>query len=253
MAVHPNPVDLYPVRNVPLTRPFVWLSEAWDDLWHHRAASLAYGILVSVFGALVLAYERHPFFLAAVTSGFLLVGPIMTAGLCELSRCRDHGEPTDFQSSLQALARNRSNLAHFAGVLMLLGIAWLGLSALLLQAMTGSAGPSLESTVWGDVLRQLTQAQVIAYILAGGTLACLVFALSVVTVPMIIDRHVPAGMAMRTSIRVTLKDFPVLVVWAAIVVALVATGFATSLLLMIFIYPLLGHATWYVYRELVGD
>jgi uncharacterized membrane protein len=253
MAVSNHPTELYPIRDVPLSRPFVWLSKAWEDLWHHRAASLAYGILVSSLGALMLAYAGHPFFLAAISSGFLLVGPIMTAGLCELSRCRDHGEPANFQTSLLALSKNRTNLLRFAEVLLVLGIAWFGLSGIILQSMLGAAGPSLESTVWGDVMRQLSQAQLMAYIVAGGTLAVLVFALSVVTVPMIIDRHVNAGTAMRTSLRVTLRDLPALLVWAVIIVALVAVGFATSLLAMIFIFPLLGHATWHAYHELIVE
>ena len=118
MASANHSIPSYPVRSVPLSRPFVWLIEGWDDLMHHRGASLAYGAIVSVLGALILAYDRHPFYLAAVTSAFLLVGPIFTAGLCELSRCQDHGEPTDFQTSLLALGRNRTNLIDFSRTLL---------------------------------------------------------------------------------------------------------------------------------------
>ena len=107
--VHQHDETLH-IRSVPMTRPFIWLREGWDDLMHHRGASIAYGVLVSLLGALILAYGRHPFFLAAAASGFLLVGPILTAGLCELSRCQDQGERADFQSSLMPLQRNRSSL-----------------------------------------------------------------------------------------------------------------------------------------------
>ncbi len=253
MPVTHHESDDYPIRRVPPTRPFVWLIEAWDDLWHHRAASVAYGLIVTSLGALILAYERHPFYLAAVTSGFLLVGPILTAGLCELSRCRDRGEPTDFGTSLRALGRNRVRLLRFAEVLLLIGVVWFAASGILLQALTGAAGPSLASAVWGDVLRLLSQAQLLTYLAAGGSLALVVFALSVVTIPIIIDRHLNVGEAMRTSLRVFLRDFPALLVWGVLIVTLVAVGFATSLLLMIFIFPLLGHATWRVYRELLPD
>ena len=87
------------VRRVPLTQPFSWVSKGWDDLLQHKGASLGYGLLVSVLGALILSIRRHPYLLAAAVTGFLLVGPILTAGLCELSRLRDEGQPANFQAS----------------------------------------------------------------------------------------------------------------------------------------------------------
>ena len=243
-----------PVRRVPLTRPFVWLSEAWDDLLYHRSASLAYGILVAVLGTLILAYERHPFFLAAVTSGFLLIGPIMTAGLCELSRCQDHGEEADFQSSLLALSRNRGNLTGFAVLLLCLALVWFFASGTLLYLMLGDdVAPSVANTVWGDVLTQLSQTQLLAYLAVGGSLSAVVFAMSAVTIPMMIERHVDAKTAIRMSLRVTLRDWPAMLVWAAIIVLLVLVGFATKMLGMVIIFPILGHATWYAYRETVTE
>ena len=223
-----------PVRRVPITRPFVWLSEAWDDLLYHRSASLAYGVLVAVLGTLIIAYERHPFFLAAVTSGFLLIGPIMTAGLCELSRCQDHGEEADFQSSLLALSRNRDNLTSFALLLLSLALVWFFASGTLLYLMLGdNVAPSLANTVWGDVLTQLSQTQLLAYLA--------------------VERHVNAKTAIRMSLRVTLRDWPAMLVWATIIVLLVLVGFATKMLGMVIIFPILGHATWYAYRETVTE
>ena len=251
-AIHES-LDVYPVHRVPATRPFIWLARGWDDLLHHRGASLAYGWLVAALGALILAYERHPLYLAAIVSAFLLVGPIITAGVCELSRCRDHGESTTFQTSLLSLRRNRSNLLHFGGALLLLAAIWFALSGFVLHAATGSVAPSIEATVWGDVMRRLSGAQLTAYSVAFTVLACVVFALSVVTVPMIIDRHVSARTAMRMSLRVAARDLPAMLVWAVLVTALVVVGVATWLLGMIVIFPVLGHATWYAYRDMVEE
>jgi uncharacterized membrane protein len=253
MAVSHQSVDMYPVHHVPVTRPFVWLGEAWDDLLHHRGASLAYGWLVAALGALILAYQRHPAYLAATITAFLLVGPVITAGLCELSRLRDHGEPTSFQASLHGLTRNRRNILYFAGTLLGIALVWFALSAFMLYAATGTLFPSIESTVGGDVLRTLSDTQVAVYALAFTTLALVVFALSVVTVPMIIDRHVDAGTAMRMSLRVTFRDFPAAMLWALLITGLVLAGFATWLLGMIVIFPLLGHATWFAYRDAVEE
>jgi uncharacterized membrane protein len=251
MATAHHPLDTFPVRSVPLTRPLVWLSEGWKDLLHHKSASLAYGMLVSILGSLILAYGRHPFFIAAVTSGFLLVGPILTAGLCELSRCVERGETADFQSSLLPLQRNHRGLLGFAETLALLALIWFSLSGAIYFGLVGSVAPSLESTVGGDVMRQISNGQLTAYIVVGCILAATVFALSVVTVPMIVDRHVDASTAMRTSLHVTTKDLPAMLVWATLIASLVFIGFVTGLLGMVVIFPLLGHATWRAYRDLV--
>lgn len=251
MAIAHHHDQPFSVRSVPVTRPFIWLGKAWDDLLHHRGASLAYGWLVSAFGALILAYERHPFFIAFIISAFLLVGPIMTAGLCELSRRQEAGETADFATSLRALRGHRHNLLGFSNRLLALGLTWFVLSSVILYGAMGSVAPSLESTVWGDVLRQVSSAQLIAYIVSGSLLASVVFALSVVSIPMIADSNVDARTAMSTSLRVTFRDLPAMLVWAAIITTLVAVGFATYLIGMVVIFPLLGHATWHAYRDLV--
>ncbi|NCF19242.1 MAG: DUF2189 domain-containing protein [Haliea sp.] len=250
VTVH-HPIETYPIHRVPATRPFIWLSQGWEDMLHHRAASMAYGAMVTVLGALILAYDRHPFYLAAITSAFLLVGPIFTAGLCELSRCRDHGEPANFQTSLQAVGRNRDNLLDFARTLLVIALTWFVLSGFFFYGATGNLAPALEITVWGDVMRHLSDAQFTAYVVIGGILAAVVFALSVVSVPLIVDRHVDARIAIRMSLRVAARDFPAMLVWGALIAGLVLIGFATALIGMLFIFPLLGHATWHAYRELV--
>jgi uncharacterized membrane protein len=116
---------------------------------------------------------------------------------------------------------------------------------------TGTFSPSISSTVGGDVLRHLSQDQVLAYGLALGTLGLIVFAMSVVTVPVIIERHMDARSAIRVSLHISRRNFPVMLVWAALIIGLVLLGFATGLLAMVVIFPLLGHATWCAYRDLV--
>jgi uncharacterized membrane protein len=244
-------IDSFPVRNVPLTRPFVWLALAWDDMFDHPAASLAYGLLVTSMGALILLYGRHPFFIGAAWIGFLLAGPIFTAGLCELSRRREEGSIADFQSSLKPLSHNRASLLGVAETLAVMALIWFVLSGLIYYVANGAVAPTLTSTVWGDVMRQLNVAQLTLYLSVGLVLCAAVFSLSVVTVPMIVDRHVKASTAMRMSLRVTVRDLPAMLVWAMLIAALVLFGFATALIGMVFVFPLLGHATWRAYRELV--
>ena len=118
---------------------------------------------------------------------------------------------------------------------------------------SGAIAPEITATLWGDVVNQLSRAQLLVYSLALATLAGVVFAVSVVTVPMIVDRHVDVGTAVSTSLRTTVRNWAALMLWALLVVALVVFGFATWMLGMILIVPLLGHATWHAYRDIVEE
>ncbi len=240
------------VHKVEMARPFAWVRSGWQDLNHHRGASIAHGLLVTGLGLAILMFATtHVYFMAAAISGFLLVGPIMATGLYELSRRRARGEPAGFDESLDALGHNRPALWHFAVALLGLSLIWFVVSALILQGLLGQTAPTLAETVWGDLFTALTPLQIMFYIAVGGVLACLVFVLSVVSVPAIIDRPITASTAVRMSAQACAANWPAMLVWAALIVAFTAVGFLTFLLGMVVIYPLLGHATWYAYQDLI--
>lgn len=240
-----------PVARVPLTQPFVWLRKGLDDLRNNPGASLAYGLLVSVLGAVILAFGRHPYFLAASVSGFLLVGPLFTTGLCELSRLRANGQKASFDASLLALDRNRAALLRFSSSLLIISAVWFVVSIVMLRAVLGGADLALGGMMWYSVLDQVSVGQILGYVGVGGVLACVVFARSVVAVGVIVDRNVDADTAITTSLRATMADLPAMLVWAALIVLLVGLGFATFLVGMVVVFPLLGHAAWHAYKDLV--
>ena len=151
---------------------------------------------------------------------------------------------------MQALARNPDGLLHFGGILALIALLWFVLSAILLESMLSAAVPSLAVALWGGA-SALTSSQVLGYVVCGGILAGIVFALSAVAVPLIIDRHASASEAMRASLRVTFANLPAMLVWAGLIVGLTAIGFLTLLVGMVVVAPLLGYATWHAYRDLI--
>lgn len=241
-----------PIRQVSLLRPFHWLTQGWNDLLHHRLASLTYGLLVSGLGMITLGYQRHPIFIATAITAFMLMGPIVAAGLCELSRRSEKHQAANFENSLKTLRPHHDSLLGVANRLLIISAAWFVISYLLIQATLQSAAPTVGQTVWGDVLHHLDSQQITAYFFSGGILAAIVLALSLITVPLIIDRDVDASTAIKTSVRACIKDFPTILLWSLLLVILVAIGFATFLVGMIVIFPLLGHATWYAYRDLIS-
>jgi len=242
------------IRRVAARQPIEWMRRGWDDFKHLKAASLAHGALITALGAVLLMLgSSHAYLVAAAVSGYLLVGPIMTTGLCELSRRRAAQEPAGFDESLQGLTRNPEGLLYFGVVLAIVAAAWFVVSGIVLQAVLHASGPSLGQALWGSLSDTTSLSQVLAYIGSGAVLAAIVFTLSVVSVPLIIDRHATALDAMWISARVVFWNLPAMLLWAALIVGLTVVGFAPFLFGMIIVAPVLGHATWHAYRDLVGD
>jgi uncharacterized membrane protein len=252
ISVGSSPSLQIEVRRVPLRRPLEWLSRGWDDLKQIGSPGLAHGALIAILGGVLLMLgSTHLYLVAAAVTGYLLVGPVMTTGLCELARRRAAREPLGFDESLQALSRNPDALMHFGGVLAVIALLWFALSAILLQSVFSASAPSLAVALWGGSAA-ISAAQLVGYIACGAVLAGIVFAVSVVAVPLIIDRHARASDAIRASLRVTLANLPAMLLWAALIVVVTALGFMTLLAGMVVVAPLLGYATWHAYRDLIA-
>jgi uncharacterized membrane protein len=240
------------VRRVPKEHASEWLRRGWDDLRHLRGASLAHGVLIAMLGAVLLGLgSSHPYFIAAAVSGYLLIGPIMMTGVCELSRRRAAGEPVGFEESLQALTRNPRGLLQFGAMLAGIAVLWFVASEVMLRSILHVSGPEFAAVLWGGFTDTASRAQVLAYVGSGAVLAAIVFTVSVVAVPLIIDQRASAAAAMWVSIKATLSNVPAMLLWGALIVALTTFGFLTLLVGMIVVAPLLGHATWHAYRDLV--
>lgn len=240
------------VRHVPVLRPFTWLREGWDDMRSVGAPSIGHGALIAMLGAVLLAFgSSHSYFLAAAVSGYLLIGPIMATGLCELSRRRMAHESLTFNESLQPISRNPHAFIRFGTVLAAIVIVWCVVSEVMLRTILHTPGPSLDVALWDGIATGANRTQILGYIGSGAVLAAIVFTLSVVAVPMMIDKNASASEAMIASARVMLRNLPAMLMWGALIVALTAIGFLTMLIGMIVLAPLLGHATWHAYRDLI--
>ena len=242
------------VSHVPASQALEWLRRGWEDLRYLRATSVVHGVFIAILGIVLLAMgSSHPYVIAAAVSGYLLIGPIMATGLCELSRRRAAGEPLGFDESLEAIARHPRELLQFGAILAGVAILWFIASEVMLRSIFPISQPGLGEVLWGGFTDKASRAQIFAYVGSGAVLAAFVFAVSVVAVPLIIDRHVSAVDAMWVSARATFSNIPAMIVWSALIVALTAFGFLTILIGMVVVAPLLGHATWHAYRDLIAE
>lgn len=241
------------IKQVKASQPLVWLKDGWRDLLEHPGPSLTYGAAVTLLGGIILLVGMSsPVFMLTATSGYLLIAPLLAAGIYELTRQREQGKahPT-MMDSLRGLRGDASSVIYYGIVLALSFLVWERVATILFALSYSGQISNIEMFV-DKVLFSLEFMWVlVAWLVAGGLLASLVFAVSMVGIPMVVDRKVDIVTAMVTSVKAARANVPAMVVWAALVVGLSLVGWLTAMIGLLFIMPLLGHATWCAYRDLV--
>jgi len=250
------------VRTIALAQPLQWLARGWHDLRHCGWVSLAHGAVMALVGAmLLLLAHQHFWLLAGAFSGFLLVAPILATSLYALSRALERGEPPRFElvlhtwlnwrhGQLQPWGDAHWRLLQFGVLLAGAGTAWVLLSAGLITLLA----PAPITTPQDFVTHVVLARQGFLFELwlgLGGVLVAPIFASTVVTIPLLLDRELPLQAAVATSWQVVLANPIALALWGALIMLLTLLGFATLLFGLVLVLPLLGHASWHAYRDLL--
>jgi uncharacterized membrane protein len=238
------------LRPLALALPLRWLALGWRDFRRAPAIGLFYGACFVLMGwALVTVYENAPAYVLALSAGFLLMGPFLGMGLYQVSARLERGERPDFADSLFAWRRKTDTLAIFGFVLLVLELLW-GRASLVVFALSFDGMPDFR----GSILKLLDPENlnfIVAYIAVGGVFAALIFAVSVVSIPMILDRQTDAITAGLTSIRLVVTQPGVMILWGALITALVVIAMLPWFLGLLVVGPVLGHASWHAYRAAV--
>lgn len=233
------------------------LRKGWEDLAAMRSDVMFACMLYPLMGAVLLALAAQgnlTHLLFPALSGFALVGPVAALGLYELSRRREAGLEVSWASMFDVLRSPRFPrivmLALFNGVIFM---AWL-LLADAIHAMTlGPERPeSLMALLTAAVTTPAGWAMTIIGTGVGFLLSVAVLAVSVVSFPLLLDRDVSLPVAVTTSVRVARENPQVIAAWGLIVALGLAIGILPFLLGLIVVLPVLGHATWHLYRAAVG-
>jgi uncharacterized membrane protein len=239
------------VRRVAAGAPFGWLAQGWRDYRAHPLPSLFYGICFAAMGWLIALTFRHAYeYVSALVTGFFLVGPFLAIGLYDLSRRRERGLPAWLAPTLDAWSKNAGAIGVFALVLVVILLLWARASLVVFALFYTGAMPSVAGFL--DQMFALDNVEFLfAYFCVGGFFAVLVFAISVVSVPMMLDRDTDGVVAVLTSLRAFGANVPAMIVWGLAIFALVAAGFALFFAGLVVAVPVIGHATWHAYRALV--
>ena len=250
-AAPTNSILDLPLRPLRGDDPLRWLALGWRDFRRAPGIGLFYGACFALMGWLLLwSYRSAPAWVLALSAGFLLMGPFLCLGLYDVSRKLELGEEPDLGASLTAWDTRTGTMAIFGGVLLILEMIW-GRASLIVFAVSFDGMPDFK----GSLLALLAPENIgfiVAYLGVGALFAGLIFAISVVSMPMILDRSVDAVSAGLTSLRLCLTQPGVMLVWGALITLLVVLAMLPGFLGLLVVGPVLGHASWHAYRSAVG-
>ena len=240
------------IREVGPAAAFVWLRAGVDDLRGAPVPSLFYGAVIALMGAALVELAGHGAIQIGLLTGFLIVGPFLAIGLYDISRRRQRGERVALAPTLTAWRPNLGSIGFYAVILALLLAVWIRVSVVVVALFFTGGVPRMETILADIMATQDGWFFAAAYLAAGAGFALLVFATSVVSLPMLMDReHSDAVSAMITSVNAVRKNFAPILLWGALIVLLTALGFASFFVGLVVVIPVIGHATWHAYRELV--
>ncbi|MEW6676283.1 MAG: DUF2189 domain-containing protein [Pseudomonadota bacterium] len=242
------------VNRIPPGQPFTWLAKGWRDLRAAGIYSLRYGAAIVVVSGLItwLVWSTDTLFLLPfLVAGFFLVAPPLGIGLYLMSAHLERGEPLAGCSAYQAWKRNQSQVAMVSTGFTILLNFWLVANVALFALLYEGSYPSFDTFFAKVFFSEAGLKFSLASLVVGFVIAWSAFAISVITVPMLIDRKVDGFTAIRFSIKSVLGNLPAMMLWAGLIVVIVGLGLATFYLGLILALPLIGHASWHAYRDLV--
>ena len=250
------------VRSVGPLQPLVWLVLGWRDIARAGWVSIVHGLVMALGGAGIVWVAHQRFWLlAGALSGFMVVAPVLATSLYALSRAIESHEKPNFAVVLKTWLNWQHShfnkwgndywcMVQFGALLALAATGWV---------LTSAALITLLAPVPINTPMDFVQHVVLArdgwlfevWLAVGGVMAAPMFASSVVAMPLLLDRRVTLLQAVLTSWQTVLANPGPLALWAMIIMVFTLLGLGSLLLGLIPVIPMLGHASWHAYRDLV--
>ena len=243
------------VRGVAFDAPWDWLAAGWADLWRHPGVSLTYGAVFSglalflLWGLIQYGWQS---LILALAGGFIILGPFVAVGLYDASRNIEAGETVTLSKALTAATRAKGQLSFMGAILFFAFFVWIQIALLLFMLFMGGGGfPPPSQFIPTLLFEARGLGLLIVGTLVGAGLAAIVYSMTAISVPLLFDRRIDAVSAMATSVDAVRLNWRAMGLWAGLIAAFMALGLATLFVGLIIAFPLIGHATWHAYRDLV--
>lgn len=222
-------------------------------------AAPAFGLffaLVYVLGGLALWFglgaAGQPVWFVPIAAGFPLLAPFAAIGLYEVSRRREAGEPLLWRPVLGALnGRGDGQLALMAVCVLIIFGFWIILARGIFAIFMAQSGIGFESL--GLLLSGSGILMLLVGTAVGAVVALALFSITVISLPMLLDREVDFVTAMIASVETVRSNPQVMLRWAALIAAIMIVAMAPAFLGLFIALPVLGHATWHLYRRAIAD
>ncbi|ASJ76026.1 DUF2189 domain-containing protein [Granulosicoccus antarcticus] len=245
------PPPMPAIRRLEARAPLSWLQRGWQDMVATRFKGCLYGLVFVLMGyAIVWVYATKWQLTMGLIGGFFLMGPFLCTGIYDLSRQQEKFGKASLTKSLTCWSRNLSGLAFFAIILTFAMIVWARVSLILFALSSTTSFPTVQGVLSMIFSFQNPQFLVL-WVGVGFIFASIVFALSVISAPMMLDRTSDTFMALFSSVRSLQANPRPLYFWALLVVVIIGLSLAAGFLPLLITAPLIGHATWHAYRDLV--
>lgn len=214
---------------------------------------IAFYFLVALVIFLVASGQGMRYLAFPMVAGFNLIGPIIAIAFFEMSRQRELGQPMRWSSAFAFIHTSAfAPILALSILMMALYVAWLFMAELIFFSLFGDNLPLSISAFVNELFSTRHGGALIVYgNFVGFLFACAALAISVVAFPLALDKPVTSFTAIAVSIRAFSRNFYVMTAWGLIVVACLALGAALFLIGLAVALPVLGHATWHLYRKLV--
>ncbi|QAY79995.1 DUF2189 domain-containing protein [Sphingosinicella sp. BN140058] len=231
------------------------LAQGWSDFLEKRGDLIFIGIIYPLIGvvtaAVALGGSLLPLFFP-LAAGISLLGPVAATGFYELARRREDGLECEWTHFLEVRKRPAwDRILAISTMLIAIFALWIAAAAALYASLMGDVPPTVS-----DFLREIFTTRegwtlIVVGNLVGFVFALAVFALSVVSLPMLVDRDVSARTAIQTSVRAVMRNKGMMIRWGVIVASLLVIGSLPMFIGLAVVLPVLGYATWHLYRHLV--
>jgi uncharacterized membrane protein len=241
------------IRTLDKGAPMRWLSKGIDDFKTAPMLSISYGLIYTVLGLLLiwLTYQ-NPLYTFGMVTIFYLAGPLIAVGLYCMSRQIEAGEKPQFAGSYEALKRNPMGLIGFSITIGIIIVFWTVVAAAISSVFL--SGIVVRDTLYQTLIQSNQLVPFVATLMLVGLLFAIVtFTVSIISIPLMTHRKLDVATAIITSCRAVKKNPSVMFTWAFAIVALIALGFATAFVGIAIALPIIGHASWHAYREIVID